>query len=90
MPGLNHPRMTGVDAVWLCMDGPGNSMMIVGGSATATPIDPGAFLSMPEQRRLCCGRFRQRVDLAAAELTRRKATAVGALGLREGQIRVNT
>jgi hypothetical protein len=90
MPGLNHPRMTGVDAVWLCMDDLGNSMMIAGASATATPIDPRAFRRTLEQRLPCFRRFRQRVDPAAVELVRRQATAVGALGLREGQIRVYT
>jgi len=60
MPGLNHERMTSVDTAWLRMDSPGNSMMIVGVSATATPIRPGNFRRMLEQRLLCFGRFRHR------------------------------
>jgi WS/DGAT/MGAT family acyltransferase len=60
MPTSNHERMTSVDTAWLRMDSPGNSMMIVGVSATATPIRPGDFRRMIESRMLCFSRFRQR------------------------------
>ena len=46
MTTQHHERMSSVDTAWLRMDGPGNSMMIVGVSATATPIDPRAFRRM--------------------------------------------
>jgi WS/DGAT/MGAT family acyltransferase len=56
----NHERMSSVDTAWLRMDSPGNSMMIVGVSATATPIRPEDFRRMIEQRLLCFPRFRKR------------------------------
>ena len=56
----NHERMSSVDTAWLRMDSPGNSMMIVGVSTTATPIAPGDFRRMIEQRLLCFPRFRHR------------------------------
>jgi WS/DGAT/MGAT family acyltransferase len=56
----NHERMSGVDTAWLRMDGAGNSMMIVGVSATATPIRRAQFRRMIEQRFLCFPRFRHR------------------------------
>ncbi|MGB5103896.1 MAG: wax ester/triacylglycerol synthase family O-acyltransferase [Steroidobacteraceae bacterium] len=56
----NHTRMSSVDTAWLRMDTPGNSMMIVGVSATATPIRPADFRRMIEQRLLCFPRFRQK------------------------------
>jgi WS/DGAT/MGAT family acyltransferase len=52
--------MTSVDTAWLRMDSPGTSMMIVGVSATATPVSPADFRHMLEQRLLCFARFRQR------------------------------
>jgi len=60
MTTRNHERMSSVDTAWLRMDGPGNSMMIVGVSATATPIRPDDFRRMIEQRLLCFSRFRHR------------------------------
>jgi WS/DGAT/MGAT family acyltransferase len=60
MTTLNHERMGSMDTAWLRMDGPGNSMMIVGVSATATPVRPDEFRRMIEQRFLCFARFRQR------------------------------
>jgi len=56
----NHERMSTVDTAWLRMDGPGNSMMIVGVSATATPVRADDFRRMIEQRLLCFPRFRHR------------------------------
>src|SRR5512137_1123207 len=56
----NHERMSSVDTAWLRMDSPGSSMMIVGVSATATPVRPDDFRGMLEQRLLCFARFRQR------------------------------
>jgi len=56
----NHERMSSVDTAWLRMDSPGNSMMIVGVSATATPLPPAGFRRMIEQRFLCFTRFRHR------------------------------
>jgi diacylglycerol O-acyltransferase / wax synthase len=56
-----HERMSSVDTAWLRMDGPTGSMMIVGVSATETPIRPAEFRRMIEQRLLCFTRFRQRV-----------------------------
>jgi WS/DGAT/MGAT family acyltransferase len=55
-----HERMSGVDTAWLRMDGPAGSMMIVGVGTTATPMDPGEFRRMVEQRVLCFPRFRQK------------------------------
>jgi len=52
--------MSSVDTAWLRMDGPSGAMMIVGVSATATPIRPDDFRRMIEQRLLCFARFRQR------------------------------
>ena len=60
MTTRNHERMSSVDTAWLRMDGPGNSMMIVGVSATETPVRPADFRRMIEQRLLCFTRFRQR------------------------------
>jgi len=56
-----HERMSSVDTAWLRMDGPAGSMMIVGVSATETPIQPAEFRRMVEQRLLCFPRFRQKV-----------------------------
>jgi WS/DGAT/MGAT family acyltransferase len=56
-----HERMSSVDTAWLRMDGPGNSMMIVGVSITETPVRPDDFRRMIEQRLLCFSRFRRRV-----------------------------
>jgi WS/DGAT/MGAT family acyltransferase len=52
--------MSSVDTAWLRMDGPSGAMMIVGVSATETPIRPGDFRRMIEQRMLCFTRFRHR------------------------------
>jgi WS/DGAT/MGAT family acyltransferase len=52
--------MSSVDTAWLRMDSPGTSMMIVGVSATATPVSPADFRHMLERRLLCFERFRQR------------------------------
>ena len=52
--------MSSVDTAWLRMDGPSGAMMIVGVSATETPIRPQEFRRMIEQRLLCFARFRQR------------------------------
>lgn len=60
MTTSHHERMSSVDTAWLRMDGPDNSMMIVGVSATATPIRPDDFRRMIEQRLLCFERFRHR------------------------------
>jgi WS/DGAT/MGAT family acyltransferase len=60
MTSFHHERMTSVDTAWLRMDGPGNSMMIVGVGATATPLRPADFRRMIEQRLLCFSRFRHR------------------------------
>ena len=38
-----HERMSSVDTAWLRMDGPANSMMIVGVSVTGTPVPPADF-----------------------------------------------
>lgn len=68
MEASNHERMSSVDTAWLRMDGPGNSMMIVSVTVTATPVDPADFRRMIEHRFLCFPRFRQRpvADLAGA------------------------
>ena len=58
----DHERMSSVDTAWLHMDGPANSMMIVGVSVTGTPIPPADFRRMIEQRLLCFTRFRRRVE----------------------------
>jgi diacylglycerol O-acyltransferase / wax synthase len=60
MTAPHHERMSSVDTAWLRMDGPSGAMMIVGVSATATPIRPDDFRRMIEQRMLCFARFRQR------------------------------
>jgi WS/DGAT/MGAT family acyltransferase len=60
MSSAAHERMSGVDTAWLRMDGPFNSMMIVGVSVTATPIPRAEFRRMIEQRLLCFPRFRQK------------------------------
>jgi WS/DGAT/MGAT family acyltransferase len=57
-----HERMSSVDTAWLRMDGPANSMMIVGVSVTETPVPPADFRRMIEQRLLCFTRFRRRVE----------------------------
>jgi WS/DGAT/MGAT family acyltransferase len=62
----NHERMSSVDTAWLRMDGPANSMMIVGVSATATPIRRADFRRMIEERLLCYPRFRHRAVVDAA------------------------
>lgn len=56
----SHQRMSSIDTAWLRMDGPGSPMMIVGVSATETPIRPADFRRMIEKRLLCFERFRQR------------------------------
>lgn len=56
-----HERMSSVDTAWLRMDGPCNSMMIVGVSTTETPIRPADFRHTIETRLLCFPRFRQKV-----------------------------
>src|SRR5512135_1627181 len=60
MTAPHHERMSSVDTAWLRMDGPSGAMMIVGVSATETPIRPQEFRRMIEQRLLCFARFRQR------------------------------
>jgi len=60
MTATHHERMSSVDTAWLRMDGPSGAMMIVGVSATDTPIRPGDFRRMIEQRMLCFARFRHR------------------------------
>jgi diacylglycerol O-acyltransferase len=61
MTATHHERMSSVDTAWLRMDSPSGAMMIVGVSATETPIRPRDFRRMVEQRLLCFARFRQRV-----------------------------
>lgn len=56
----SHQRMSSIDTAWLRMDSPGSPMLIVGVSATETPIRPAAFRRMLETRLLCFERFRQR------------------------------
>ncbi len=53
--------MSSVDTAWLRMDGPCNTMMIVGVSTTETPVRPADFRHMIETRLLCFPRFRQKV-----------------------------
>jgi WS/DGAT/MGAT family acyltransferase len=60
MNAPSHQRMSSIDTAWLRMDGPGSPMMIVGVSATETPIRPADFRRMLETRLLCFERFRQR------------------------------
>ena len=60
MTTTRHERMSTIDTAWLRMDTPGNSMMIVGVSATETPIRRADFRRMVRQRLLCFDRFRQR------------------------------
>jgi WS/DGAT/MGAT family acyltransferase len=60
MTASHHERMSSVDTAWLRMDGPAGAMMIVGVSATETPIRPDEFRRMIEQRLLCFQRFRHR------------------------------
>src|SRR5512134_2062551 len=60
MTTADHERMSGVDTAWLRMDSPGNSMMIVGVSATETPLRREDFRRMIEQRFACFPRFRHR------------------------------
>ncbi|MFO1406015.1 MAG: wax ester/triacylglycerol synthase family O-acyltransferase [Steroidobacteraceae bacterium] len=60
MTTTRHERMSTIDTAWLRMDTPGNSMMIVGVSATETPIRPAEFRRMVRQRLLCFDRFRQK------------------------------
>ena len=60
MTTTRHERMSTIDTAWLRMDTPGNSMMIVGVSATETPIRRTDFRRMVRQRLLCFDRFRQR------------------------------
>ena len=60
MTTTRHERMSTIDTAWLRMDTPGNSMMIVGVSATETPIQVADFRRMIRQRLLCFDRFRQR------------------------------
>jgi len=56
----HHERMSSVDTAWLRMDGPANTMMILGVSATATPVRRADFRRMIETRLLCFPRFRHR------------------------------
>jgi len=60
MPTTSHERMSSLDTAWLRMDAPSSPMVIVGVSATATPIDPRDFRHMIERRLLCFDRFRHR------------------------------
>jgi WS/DGAT/MGAT family acyltransferase len=60
MTGFEHERMSSVDTAWLRMDGAGNAMMIVGVTATATPVRFEDFRHMLERRFLCFPRFRHR------------------------------
>jgi Wax ester synthase-like Acyl-CoA acyltransferase domain len=60
MTSPNHERMSSVDTAWLRMDSPGNAMMIVGVTATATPLHAADFRRMIESRFLCFPRFRHR------------------------------
>jgi len=60
MTAPNHERMSSVDTTWLRMDQPGNSMMIVGVTVTATPLKLAEFRHMLESRFLCYPRFRHR------------------------------
>ncbi|HSQ69790.1 MAG TPA: wax ester/triacylglycerol synthase family O-acyltransferase [Steroidobacteraceae bacterium] len=55
-----HERMSSIDTAWLRMDGPVNSMMIVGVGATETPVRLADFRRMLESRFLCFPRFRHR------------------------------
>jgi WS/DGAT/MGAT family acyltransferase len=61
MSSAVHERMSSVDTAWLRMDGPCNTMMIVGVSTTKTPIRPADFRHMIETRLLCFPRFHQKV-----------------------------
>jgi diacylglycerol O-acyltransferase len=60
MTAFNHERMSSMDTAWLRMDGPGNAMMIVSVTATATPLRYAEFRRMVESRFLCFPRFRHR------------------------------
>jgi WS/DGAT/MGAT family acyltransferase len=60
MTTSHHERMSSVDTAWLRMDDAGGAMMIVGVSATETPIRPDDFRRMIRQRLLCFERFRHR------------------------------
>ena len=60
MTASDHERMSSVDTAWLRMDSPGNAMMIVGVTATATPVRFEAFRRMLASRLLCYPRFRFR------------------------------
>lgn len=60
MTAPHHERMSSIDTAWLRMDSPSGAMMIVGVSATETPIRPREFRRMIEQRLLCFERFRRR------------------------------
>jgi WS/DGAT/MGAT family acyltransferase len=55
-----HERISRIDTAWLRMDRPGNSMMILSVTITATPVDPGEFEQRIRQRFLCFPRFRSR------------------------------
>lgn len=55
-----HERMSSIDTAWLRMDGPVNTMMIVGVGATETPVRPEDFRRMVQSRFLCFPRFRHR------------------------------
>ena len=61
MDTAGHERMSSVDTAWLRMDGPCNTMMIVGVSTTDTPVRPDDFRRMIQQRWLCFPRFRHKV-----------------------------
>jgi WS/DGAT/MGAT family acyltransferase len=60
MNGPGHQRMSSIDTAWLRMDEPGSPMMIVGVSATETPLRTADFKRMLRTRLLCFERFRQR------------------------------
>jgi len=60
MTASDHGRMSSVDTAWLRMDRPGNPMMIVGVTVTATPVSFKQFTAMLESRFLCFPRFRYR------------------------------
>lgn len=56
----SRERMSSVDTAWLRMDSPANAMTIVGVLATGTPIRPGDFRRLIEERLLCYPRFRHK------------------------------
>lgn len=60
MAAADHERMSRIDTAWLRMDRPGNSMMILSVTITATRVDPGEFEKRIRRRFLCFPRFRSR------------------------------